>query len=230
MSAECGVPVFRGPGGLWEGFRPEELATPEAFAEDPERVWRWYRWRLERVIAASPHPGHEALARLERDWGGRVTVVTQNVDGMHQRAGSRRVLELHGNLTRARCSARCGGAAPAERVDPEHSACGCGRGRMRPDVVWFGEGLDPAVLRDAAAVLEGADLVWVVGTSALVYPAAMLPELAARRGAPVVEVNPEPTSLAASFTLLTPASTGVLTLVRLLESADSPEPRPPSTG
>lgn len=215
MSTECGVPVFRGPGGLWEGFRPEELATPEAFREDPVRVWRWYRWRLERVSAAEPHEGHRALAALEHASGlDAFTVITQNVDGLHQRAGTRNIVELHGNLTRARCTLKCGHTVPSETVDPESCACPCGAGRLRPDVVWFGEGLDPESLYVAERSLAGADMVWVVGTSSVVYPAAALPGLAAAKGIPVVEVNPDPTPLSTRipFSLRLPASSGVAAL------------------
>ena len=216
MSAESGVPVFRGPGGLWEGSRPEDLATPEAFARDPQRVWRWYRWRLERVEQAQPHAGHLALARLEHS--GRLesfAVVTQNVDGMHQRAGSTRVVELHGNLTRARCEAGCGRVIPSSAVDPADSLCRCGRGRMRPDVVWFGEALPQDAMSAAAGMLSRADMVWVVGTSAVVSPAAALPELAAERGVPVVEVNPQRTPLSGRlpYSLRATAARGLTALV-----------------
>ncbi len=198
MSAESGVPVFRGSGGLWEGYRPEELATPEAFAGNPERVWRWYRWRLDRVAAAEPHDGYHALVELEERGGlESLTVITQNVDGLHRRAGCRNVVELHGNLTRARCSAGCGRTAAAASVDPARSDCGCGHGRLRPDVVWFGESPSAGSLAAASAALARADLVWVVGTSSLVYPAAALPALAAERGVTVVEVNPDETPFTA---------------------------------
>jgi NAD-dependent deacetylase len=215
MSAESGVPVFRGQGGLWEGSRPEDLATPQAFARDPERVWRWYRWRLEAVESARPHSGYEALARLETGRGlARFTLVTQNVDGLHQRAGSRNVLELHGNITRARCDAGCGALVPSARVDPSRPACHCGKGRLRPDVVWFGEPLSPRVLEAAFEAVAEADMAWVVGTSSLVYPAAALPEHALRHGIPVVEVNPEATPLSdhASFVIRAGASEGLAAL------------------
>jgi len=212
MSTESGVPVFRGPGGLWEGSRPEDLATPLAFARDPERVWRWYRWRLDRVEAARPHPGHLALADLEASGDlDRFTLITQNVDGLHQRAGNRRVIELHGAIHRARCTGGCGRTARSLEVDPARCRCpGCS-GRLRPDVVWFGENLDPAVLGAAVAAVEACDLLWVVGTSALVHPAAGLGELAADRGTPVVEVNPEPTPLSdrVALRLPLPAARGV---------------------
>lgn len=216
MSAESGVPVFRGPGGLWEGNRPEDLATPEAFARDPAKVWRWYRWRLERVLAAEPHAGHRALVRLGREVE-EFTLVTQNVDGLHQRAGSRDVIELHGNLTRARCTA-CGLRLNASRVDPDRPECGCGRGLLRPDVVWFGEALDPATAAAAWRAVERAEMVWVVGTSSVVFPAAALPRMAAERGLPVVEVNPEPTPLSGGmpFSFRTSASEGLAALAGAL--------------
>lgn len=216
MSRESGVPVFRGPGGLWEGHRPEDLARPRAFARDPETVWRWYRWRLGVIEAAEPHAGHRALARLEREGALRcLTVITQNVDAMHQRAGSRNVLELHGNITRARCTRDCGARVPAATVDPEAPACACGSGRLRPDVVWYGESLDPRTLAEAEARLLDADMVWVVGTSSVVYPAAALPAIAAERGTCVVEINPEPTPLSATarFSLRMTASEGLAALV-----------------
>jgi NAD-dependent deacetylase len=222
MSTESGVPVFRGPGGLWEGSRPEDLATPEAFRRDPVRVWRWYRWRRERVAAARPHDGHLALVTLEHDAGlAAFTVITQNVDGLHQRAGTRSIVELHGNLTRARCERSCGHTAPAETVDPWASACPCGDGRLRPDVVWFGESLDPGALLHAEQCLAGADMVWVVGTSSVVYPAAALPGLAARKGIPVVEINPDPTPLTprVPFTLRLTASAGLPALAAALRDA-----------
>lgn len=195
MSAESGVPVFRGPGGLWRRFRPEELATPSAFARRPELVWEWYLWRRARIAEARPHAGHAMLAALEAARGG-VTLITQNVDGLHQRAGSRTVLELHGNLWRIRCAAGCGWSADDRPDDPPRSElrCRCGAW-LRPSVVWFGEPLDSATLAHAAAAMSEADVVLVVGTSALVHPAAALPSIARERGARIVEVNVEATPL-----------------------------------
>lgn len=219
MSAESGVPVFRGPDGLWEGHRPEDLATPEAFQRDPEQVWRWYRWRGERVAEARPHAGHRALVELEARVG--VTILTQNVDRLHQRSGSTHVLELHGNLIEARCTEGCGRVVPAWEIDPRSPQCtGCARGFMRPAVVWFGEGLDPEVLRAAARHLEEADMIWVVGTSSVVYPAAGLPRWAMERGVPVVEVNPQPTPLSGevTFSLRLPAGQGLSRLAAGLGS------------
>jgi NAD-dependent deacetylase len=194
MSSESGIPTFRGQDGLWRRFRPEELATPGAFARDPVLVWEWYDWRRGIIAGARPHAGHDAVAALE-ELVERVTVITQNVDGLHRRAGSSRVLELHGNIMRVRCADRCssGGAhddlpVPLKEIPPR---CPCG-GLLRPDVVWFGEALSPAVLESAIGELQQADILFVVGTSALVHPAAALAGCAPR-GTPVIEVNPEAT-------------------------------------
>lgn len=194
VSRESGLDTFRGAGGLWERMRPEELATPEAFRADPRRVWQWYAWRYQRVAAALPNLAHEAIARLEAVFPS-YTVVTQNVDGLHRRAGSRNLLELHGTLTHAFCN-RCRrmrdmGEAVAESPE-EPPACGCG-GRFRPAVVWFGESLPEEAFAGACAAAAACDLFLSVGTSATVYPAAGLIELAHRAAACLIEVNPEPT-------------------------------------
>ncbi len=194
MSAESGVPTFRGPDGLWRGFRAEELASPQAFASHPERVWEWYQWRAGLVRDASPHDGHTAIAALGRRK--RVVVVTQNVDGLHQRAGSDDVIELHGSILKTRCSdlscVNGGGDMPTRTGPP--GRCSCGE-LIRPAVVWFGEALPGEALRRAEEVTVQSDVVLVVGTSSLVYPAAALPELALGTGAEVIEVNPVPTPL-----------------------------------
>lgn len=194
VSRESGLDTFRGAGGLWERMRPEELATPEAFRADPGKVWRWYAWRHRAASEARPNPAHLALVR----WAAlfpSFSLITQNVDGLHPRAGSRDVLELHGTILSARCH-RCGtrrdmGEAIAESPE-EPPVCACG-GRFRPAVVWFGESLDPRVLSRAQDETAGCDLFLSVGTSSTVYPAAGLIELAHRAGACVIEVNPEPT-------------------------------------
>jgi NAD-dependent deacetylase len=218
VSAESGVPVFRGPGGLWRQFKPEDLATPEAFRARPEVVWEWYLWRRERIAAARPHAGHAMLAELEARRGG-VTLLTQNVDGLHQRAGSAAPLELHGNLWRVRCSAGCGFAVR----DHEHEAprtilrCRCG-GWLRPAVVWFGEVLDPEILLAATDVVRRADVVLVIGTSAVVYPVAALPDIARDRGSRIVEVNVDETPLSAraDAVLRGPAGTTLPALAQAL--------------
>ncbi len=198
VSAESGLATFRGIGGLWADFDPATLATPEAFAREPKRVWDWYVSRYVGVRDSEPNAAHRAIARLERSFPS-LLVVTQNIDRMHQRAGNSKVLELHGNIWNARCNA-CGREVDmATLVDLADSGgdsprCGCG-GRMRPSVVWFGERLPMAVFEEAAEAAAACQLFLVVGTSATVYPAAGLIELAASNGAFVVEVNRETTPL-----------------------------------
>jgi NAD-dependent deacetylase len=194
VSAESGVPTFRGPGGLWRSHRPEDLATPEAFARDPALVWEWYGWRRELIAPLRPNAAHRALARLEARTP-EFLLATQNVDGLHTAAGSTRLVELHGSVWRLRCTA-CGRAEEDRRVPlpslPPRCACGA---LLRPDVVWFGEVLPEAAVALAFEAARQADVVLVVGTSALVYPAAALPQVARAAGAFVIEVNPEPTPL-----------------------------------
>lgn len=196
VSAESGIPTFREAEGLWARYDPEEMATPEAFARAPQRVYAWYAWRRERMAASRPNPAHRALAAMERRLPD-FTLITQNVDGLHRAAGSRRLLELHGDLRRDRCQA-CGRRQdPAPRdpstLPPPCPACG---GPLRPDVVWFGETLDPRTLNAAWDAAVSAELFLSVGTSGLVEPAASLAVAALESGARVVEVNPEPTLLA----------------------------------
>lgn len=190
VSAESGVPTFRGAGGLWESHRPEELATPEAFARDPQLVWRFYQWRRTLLARCRPNAAHEAIARLEAAKGEGFTLVTQNVDGLHSLAGSRRVLEVHGSLWRVRCL-RCGLRREAREELAGLPRCACG-GLLRPDVVWFGETLDDALWGAAVAASEVCEAMLVVGTSAVVQPVAALPLTARAAGAKVIEVNPEP--------------------------------------
>jgi NAD-dependent deacetylase len=206
VSAESGVPTFRGAEGLWRSHRAEELATPEAFARDPRLVWEWYGWRRDLVGRCLPNAGHHALARwaLERDG---VALVTQNVDGLHEAAareaspdpGAALPLELHGSLFRVRCVRCPHRAADRGPIDaateaslPRCPACGA---LLRPDIVWFGEPLDPAVLERAFALAEEADVCLVAGTSGVVHPAASLPVVTRRAGGRVIEVNPDPTPL-----------------------------------
>ena len=233
VSAESGVPTFRGAGGLWERYRPEELATPEAFAKDPELVWRWYKWRQEVVHRAAPNPAHYAIAELEA-LGVVKAVITQNVDGLHQRAGSRNVVELHGSLWRARC-VKCGAVykleEPVEEVPPRCPRCG---GLLRPDVVWFGEPLPQDAWTRAVKHAAEADVVLVVGTSGLVYPAAYIPHIAKKHGAVVVEVNVEESAVTpiADFFLRGRAGEVLLRLVdevkKRLGTRRESSPRSPS--
>jgi NAD-dependent deacetylase len=194
ISAESGVPTFRGEQGLWRRFRPEDLATPGAFGRDPRLVWEWYDWRRERIAPCQPNAAHLTLADMEAALPDMM-LVTQNVDGLHQLAGSRRVLELHGSIWRTRCTS-CGRVAenrqvPLPEVPPR---CACG-GLLRPDVVWFGEPLPQAILQAAWDAATRCRLMLVVGTSALVHPAASLPQVAMDHGAYVVEVNVSATPL-----------------------------------
>ena len=209
VSAESGVPTFRSPGGLWEKFKPEELATFDAFTANPRLVWEWYSYRRELMHTVEPNPGHYALAEWEKFFADFV-LVTQNVDGLHRRAGSTAVYELHGNIQKNKC-AGCGrpGEVP-ERFDPENlPRCACG-GLLRPDVVWFGELLPAKVLEQAWAGAERCELFFSVGTSSLVQPAASLPLLARRHGAYVVEVNPEPTAMSDLFDEVLRGPSGVV--------------------
>jgi NAD-dependent deacetylase len=194
ISAESGVPTFRGSGGLWKEYRPEDLATPEAFARNPRLVWEWYDWRRSMIAAAAPNPGHQALVELENRKPS-FALVTQNVDGLHDRAGSRRLLKLHGDIWNVRCTV-CGEERQDNRVPlPElPPRCDCG-GTLRPGVVWFGEPLPAAVWQRAEQAAAQGGVFLVVGTSAVVYPAAGLVWLAKSAGARVIEVNLEETPL-----------------------------------
>jgi NAD-dependent deacetylase len=194
ISAESGVPTFReAQTGLWERFDPQELATPEAFERDPGLVWDWYAWRRSLVAQAAPNPGHLALAEMQ-DLGQKFTLVTQNVDGLHQRAGSRGVIELHGNILRTRCSVEGVDVEEYEEGESPPVCPFCGA-PLRPDVVWFGEMLPSEALDAASEAARGADLFLSVGTSSLVYPAAALPHEALESGATLVEINPGETPL-----------------------------------
>jgi NAD-dependent deacetylase len=195
VSAESGLATFRGPGGLWEGRDPLELATPEAFAREPETVWRFYGWRREQAARAAPNAAHRTLVELER---GRADflLVTQNVDGLHERAGSERLVRLHGTLWRLRCTADGREVDDRDLAAPLPRRCACGA-LVRPAVVWFGEPLPQSELHAAETACSRAALVLVVGTSSLVWPAAGLPHAAREAGAAVAEINPEPTALSA---------------------------------
>jgi len=192
ISAESGVPTFRGPGGYWRKQRVEQLATPEAFARDPKLVWEWYDSRRERLSTLAPNAGHLALVELER-CKKSFTLITQNVDGLHERAGSRNVVKLHGDIWTVHCT-RCGSERRDERphIDPLPPHCRCG-GMERPGVVWFGEALPEREWALAVEAVHSAGVLLVVGTSAQVYPAAGLIPLACRAGAKVIEINTEKT-------------------------------------
>lgn len=197
MSAESGVPTFRdAQTGLWQRYDPADLATPDAFRRDPALLWQWYSWRRQLVGVAEPNPGHLALA----DWASRsesFTVVTQNVDSLHQRAGSDTVLELHGNLHRDICSRELTPVRDPVPPDVEGEPPRCPQcaAPLRPDVVWFGEMLPQKTWQAALQAAAEADVLLSIGTSGLVQPAASIPEVALQQGALVIEINPEPTPL-----------------------------------
>jgi NAD-dependent deacetylase len=219
MSQESGVPTFRdAQTGLWSEYDPMELATESAFRRHPRRVFGWYLWRLRLVRSSKPNVGHHALARLDEKFP-HLTVVTQNVDGFHHQAGSRDVVELHGSLQRFRCidwghtydpEALAAVEIPDDgEVDPPRCV-DCGS-MVRPDVVWFGETLPESAMSQAWGLVRACDAMLVVGTSAVVFPAAALPEVAVRRGVPVIEIGPEETDLTAQARLSwrTTAAVGV---------------------
>jgi len=197
MSAESGVPTFRDARtGLWARFDPTQLASEEGFRADPPLVWRWYAGRRDAVAKAEPNEGHRALAAADGRFE-RLSIVTQNVDGLHRRAGSRDVTEIHGSITRTVCLARCGYVEDDPRRVPTGAPPRCPRcgDWLRPGVVWFGEMLDPDDLQAAEAAAHDCELMLVVGTSGLVYPAAGLPLTARRSGAAVIVVNPAASEL-----------------------------------
>ncbi|MDX1569653.1 MAG: NAD-dependent deacylase [Xanthomonadales bacterium] len=224
VSAESGIPTFRdAQTGLWSRFRPEDLATPEAFERDPKTVWEWYAWRREQLAEVDPNPGHAALAEMERHFEG-VALITQNVDGLHQKAGSSQVIELHGNIRRSICHrtrkpiseaqlAEASGVPPRSPHAPD--------GLARPDVVWFGEMLPARALNDALAACSTCEVFFSVGTSSLVEPAASLAFAAREAGALVVEVNPDATPLSrhADFVLRGKAGEILPQLLAALDAA-----------
>ena len=193
ISAESHVPTFRGADGLWRNYSPERLATAEAFSSDPRLVWEWYDWRRGLIREAQPNPGHLALTEMQRSARGRFTLVTQNTDGLHERAGSQDVVKLHGDIWLLRCT-NCGREDRNEQVplDPLPPLCRCGA-ILRPGIVWFGEMLPIDQWERAMNAARRADVFMAIGTSALVYPAAGLAQVARQSGARVVIVNPDPT-------------------------------------
>ncbi len=195
ISAESGVPTFRGKEGLWGKFRPEELATMSAFMSNPKIVWEWYNWRRDLTAKVQPNPGHFALGEMEKAFE-QFTLITQNVDGLHRQAGSENMLELHGNIHRNKC-AECNAVVDGQtEIDPDDipSCAQCG-GSIRPDVVWFGEMLEADIIDAAFEAAQQSELFFSVGTSALVQPAASLPVVAKRTGSTLVEINVERTPL-----------------------------------
>lgn len=199
VSADSGIPTFRGADGLWRTFRAEDLATPEAFSQNPRLVWEWYNWRRELIATKHPNPAHHALAEFERRLVSRqrgFRLITQNVDGLHRTAGSQRVTEIHGNIWRVRCTG-CGRIAENHdvpiRILP---TCGECHALLRPHIVWFGEALAEADVQECYAALECSEVLLIIGTSGIVYPAASFAPVAKATGAYVVEINLETTPYA----------------------------------
>lgn len=228
MSAESGVATFRDVAtGLWSRFSQSDLATPEAWEEDPGRVWAWYSWRATMIGRSEPNAGHRALAQWQQHVD--LDIVTQNVDNLHERAGAEVLEHVHGDIFAVRC-ARCGTPSdagyptleePVEHIEPPR--CGRCDGYVRPGVVWFGEMLPEGAMERGAEAARSADLVLVVGTSGMVYPAALLPEIAADAGVPVVEINPEstPTSRQCTHTWRTTSAVALPALLKESARADS---------
>lgn len=194
VSAESGVPTFRGQEGLWRNYNPQELATPEAFNKDPTLVWEWYDWRRGLIAPLEPNPAHLAIAELE-ELSPSFLLITQNIDGLHKKGGSKQMLELHGNIWNVRCVAEGNVTenhdVPLQNIPP---MCSCGA-MLRPHIVWFGESLDPHILHQSLQAIEACDFLIVAGTSAVVQPSASFPIMARERGATVLEVNMEPTPI-----------------------------------
>lgn len=195
ISAESGIPTFRGEEGLWKQYRAEELATPIAFIKDPKLVWEWYDWRRGIIASKKPNAGHKILRRWEKIFPNFI-LITQNIDGLHQKAGSKNILELHGNIWKVRCTEERtiteNHDIPLGEIPPHCPDCGA---LLRPHVVWFGESLDSSVLHKAFQVSSSSEIIFSIGTSAVVQPAASLPLAAAEANAKIVEINPDPTPL-----------------------------------
>lgn len=215
VSAESGVPTFRDKDGLWDKYDVTTLATPEAFEDDPAFVWKWYDWRRQKVKSVEPNSGHFALAEIERICAARgapFTLVTQNIDNLHTVAGSKNILELHGNIWKA----RLWGTGPDDIGVRDFHECPLAEippldetGRLlRPHIVWFGEMLSPLVIESAHIAASACDAMLVIGTSNMVYPSAALPYMALRRGAAVIEINPGETGLSADATISIRAASG----------------------
>jgi NAD-dependent deacetylase len=218
VSAESGVPTFRGQEGLWRNYNPQELATPVAFQRDPVLVWEWYNWRRELIAPLQPNPAHVAIAALE-ERSPDFVLLTQNIDGLHTLAGSQHVLEIHGNIWRVRCvtegTVTENREVPLKEIPPY---CECGA-MLRPHIVWFGESLDPDILSRSFQAIEQCDFLMVVGTSAVVQPSASFPIMARQRGATVLEVNMEPTPISSIVNASLFGKAGEL-LPRLIEALD----------
>ena len=219
ISAESGVPTFRGQEGLWQNYRPEELATPDAFWKDPKLVWEWYDWRRNAVKDAKPNPGHYALAELETQ-GKNLTLVTQNIDGLHQMAGSSNITEMHGNLWQIRCT-KCGEIeqnfdVPLRQLPPKCQKCG---DLGRPNVVWFGEMIDMTLIDTILRAIEECKVMLIIGTSGVVEPAASMGLVAKQTNKTVIEVNLDETPSAGLYDIVIREKSGEI--LPLLFSSNS---------
>lgn len=189
ISADSGVPTFRGADGLWRNFRPEDLATPEAFERDPRLVWEWYNWRRELIATKQPNSAHHAVVEIEQRWVDRMWLITQNVDGLHRAAGSQRLSEIHGNIWKVRCTG-CGVVSENREIPlPPLPTCRLCQALLRPHIVWFGESLWEEELHRCDEALRDCDVFLVIGTSGFVYPAAGFASVAKEAGAMVIEIN-----------------------------------------
>jgi len=202
ISSESGVPTFRGQEGLWQNYRPEELATPDAFWKDPKLVWEWYDWRRNAVKDAKPNPGHYALADLE-NYASKVTLITQNIDGLHQMAGSRNITEMHGNLWQIKCT-KCGEIeqnfdVPLVPLPPKCTKCG---ELGRPNVVWFGEMIEMSLIDNILRAIEECQVMLIIGTSGVVEPAASMGLVAKQTNKTVIEINPDETPSAGLYDIV----------------------------
>lgn len=219
ISAESGVPTFRGADGIWNKLKPEELANFNAFLKNTELVWEWYNMRKKLMQSIKPNNGHYALVELENIYGENFSIATQNIDNLHQRAGSRNVFELHGNITRSYCI-KCYTFYPDITIDENQTVpkCSCG-GLIRPDVVWFGESLPEEELTKSTQAAEEADVYFSIGTSGNVYPAAGLPSIAKSKGAFLIEINTERTLISNYFDIVLNGKSGEIlpTIVNLLK-------------
>ncbi|MFW9914475.1 MAG: NAD-dependent protein deacylase [Candidatus Thorarchaeota archaeon] len=217
ISADSGMPTFRGKEGLWEKYRPEELANPAAFKQNPQLVWQWYSWRLDRLFSATPNSAHYALAQLEEQ-NLLELIISQNVDNLHERAGSRNILKLHGSIVHAKCI-HCTKREQITKPPENVPQCSCGA-MLRPDVVWFGESLNPQILESAFQEAMTSDTMLVIGTSGVVYPAAALPHVAKKNGGIIIEFNIEPTALTplADYFFPAPAAESVPMLLDILKN------------
>ena len=214
ISKGSGIPTFRGKDGLWRNYNAMELATPQAFKSNPDLVWEWYSWRIGLILEKNPNPAHYALVKLQEE-GLLKYVITQNVDSLHMKAGTRNIIEVHGNIFRTKCT-NCNNKALLEKPPEKPPFCECGT-MLRPDVIWFGETLDNQKILDSQKLLTNeTDILLIIGTSGLVYPVAEFPKIAKRSGVLVIEFNLEPTpiSLYADYTWLGKAEE---TLVQFVE-------------